>query len=121
MIVAPEALNRVVAHLREPCTGGNMNLLLSFTGWAFHRHHDKTLVGHRRLLRAGGFHHGLGAAYRVSTSESCPALTVPTSPPGNEPEAFSSLAFFLPAAIAALCVAKPFPVSATALFESRIS
>jgi hypothetical protein len=30
--------------------------------------------------------------------------------PGNEPEAFNSLAFFLPAAIAALSVSKPFPV-----------
>ena len=59
--------------------------------------------------------------YLVSTSESCSALTVPTPLLGNEPEAFSSLAFFLPAVIAALCVAKPFPVSATALFESRIS
>ena len=38
--------------------------------------------------------------YPVSTSESCPALTVPIPPPGNEPEAFSSLAFFLTAAIA---------------------
>src|ERR1700737_4741141 len=61
------------------------------------------------------------AAYRVSTSESCPVPTVPTPPPGNEPEAFSSLAFFLPAAIAALCVAKPCPVAATVLFKSRIS
>src|SRR6266700_3382420 len=59
--------------------------------------------------------------HRGSTSESCPVLTVPTPPPGNEPEAFSSLALFLPAAMAALCVAKPFPVSATTLFESRIS
>src|SRR3981189_2924204 len=105
------------------------------------------------------------AAYRVGISESCPVPTVPTSPPGNESAAFSSLAFFLLAAIqaaeksgrlsfwapslreesllvfcfqsggilrfaqndkrstisatciAALCVAKPFPVSATTLFE----
>jgi hypothetical protein len=42
-------------------------------------------------------------------------------PPGNEPEAFNSLAFFLPAAIAALSVSKPFPVAATTWFESRIS
>src|SRR5882762_2123004 len=61
------------------------------------------------------------AAYRVGISESCPVPTVPTPPPGSEPEAFSSLALFLPAAMAALCVAKPFPVSATTLFESRIS
>src|SRR6266576_4036056 len=39
------------------------------------------------------------AAYRVGISESCPVPTVPTPPPGNETAAFSSLAFFLPAAI----------------------
>jgi hypothetical protein len=61
------------------------------------------------------------AAYRVGISESCPVSTVPAPLPGNEPEAFNSLALFLPAAIAALFVAKPFPVPATALFESRIS
>src|SRR5882724_9433386 len=99
------------------------------------------------------------AAYRVGISESCPVRTVPTPPPGNESAAFSSLAFFLPAAIqvaekvlsfvgrafrhdiesafssgvltpegpdthvsttciAALCAAKPSPVSATTFFET---
>ncbi|SRR5229473_1218574 len=62
--------------------------------------------------------HYLRATY---TSESCLAFTVAIPPPGNEPEAFSSLAFFRPAVIAALCEAKPLPVSATTLFESRIS
>src|ERR1019366_6497504 len=63
MIVAPDALNRLVAHLCESSMGGNMNLLLSFTAWAFHRHNDIGLVGHRRFLRAGGFYHGPGAAW----------------------------------------------------------
>jgi hypothetical protein len=57
----------------------------------------------------------------TNTSESCPDLTIATPPPGNEPEAFSSLAFFIPAAIAAFSVSKPFAVAATTLFESRIS
>jgi hypothetical protein len=57
MIVAPDALNRLVAHLCESGTGGDMNLLLGLTAWAFHRHNDIELVGHRRFLRAGGFYH----------------------------------------------------------------
>jgi len=58
MIVAPEALNRLVAHLRESGTGGNMNLLLSFTTWAFHRHYNVTLDGHRRDSAADSTTHG---------------------------------------------------------------
>jgi hypothetical protein len=38
MIAAPDALNRLVTHLGESSTGSNVNLLLDFTGWAFHRH-----------------------------------------------------------------------------------
>jgi hypothetical protein len=47
MIVAPDALNRLVAHLGESSMGGNMNLLLGLTVLAFHRHNDIELVGHR--------------------------------------------------------------------------
>jgi hypothetical protein len=47
MIVAVDALNRLVPHLCAVSTGGNMNLLFDFTVLAFHRHHDKVLVGHR--------------------------------------------------------------------------
>ena len=47
MIVAVDALNRLVPHLCAVSAGGNMNLLLGFTALAFHRHHDETLVGHR--------------------------------------------------------------------------
>ena len=61
MIVAPDALNRLVAHLCESSTGGNMNLLLGLTVFAFHCHNDIGLVGHRRFLRAGGFYHGSGS------------------------------------------------------------
>ena len=49
MSVAPDASNRLIAHLWESGTGSNMNLLLSFTAWAFHCHHDIALVGHRRV------------------------------------------------------------------------
>ena len=49
MSVAPDAWNRLVAHLCESGTGSNMNLLLSFTAWAFHRHHNIVLVGHHRV------------------------------------------------------------------------
>jgi hypothetical protein len=47
MSVAPDASNRLVAHLCESGTGSNVNLLLSFTARAFHRHHNIVLVGHR--------------------------------------------------------------------------
>ena len=47
MIVAHDALNRLVAHLCESSTGGNMNLLFGLTVLAFHRHNDIELVGHR--------------------------------------------------------------------------
>ena len=54
IIVAPEALNRLVAHLCESGTGGNMNLLLGLTVLAFHSHYDIGLVGHRcSSVRAG--------------------------------------------------------------------
>ena len=52
--------------------------------------------------------------YAVVTSEYCSAITLPTPRAGNGPEAFSSLAIFLPAAIAASRVARPFPISPTA-------
>jgi hypothetical protein len=48
----------------------------------------------------------------------------PRSPlrrPAMNPKLSVLVPFFLPAAIAAWCVANPFPVHATALFESRIS
>jgi hypothetical protein len=47
LIVAHDALNRLVAHLCESSTGGNMNLLFGLTVLAFHRHNDIELVGHR--------------------------------------------------------------------------
>ena len=53
MIVAPDALNRLVANLSD--SSSNMNLLLSFTGWAFHRHHDIRLVGLDRLTPTPDF------------------------------------------------------------------
>jgi len=46
MIVAPDALNHLVAHLCESSTGGDMNPLLGLTMLAFHRHNDIGLVGH---------------------------------------------------------------------------
>jgi hypothetical protein len=48
MFVAHDALNRVVAHFRDSSAGGNMNLLLGLTAWAFQRHDDIVLVGHNR-------------------------------------------------------------------------
>jgi hypothetical protein len=45
--VAIEAWNRLIAHLCAANTGGNMNLLFGFTAWAFHRHYNIVLVGHR--------------------------------------------------------------------------
>jgi len=59
MIVAVDALNRLVPHLCAVSAGGNMNLLFGFTVLAFHHHHEIALVGHRRspvrliLLRTG--------------------------------------------------------------------
>ena len=47
IIVALEALNRLVAHQCGSGAGINMNLLLSFTTWAFQRNHNIALVGHR--------------------------------------------------------------------------
>jgi hypothetical protein len=47
MIVAVDALNRLVPHLCAVSAGGNMNLLFDFTVLAFHSHHDIALVGHR--------------------------------------------------------------------------
>ena len=47
MIAARDALNRPVVNLYESSTGRNMNLLLGFAGWAFHRHHNIAFVGHR--------------------------------------------------------------------------
>ena len=66
MIVAHDALNRLVAHLCESSAGGNMNLLLGFTVLAFHRHNDIAVVGHRWFLRVGGFYHGPGATGLLS-------------------------------------------------------
>ena len=47
MSVAPDASNRLVAHLCAASAGGNMGLLLSFAAWAFHRYHNIALLGHR--------------------------------------------------------------------------
>jgi hypothetical protein len=47
MLVAPDALDRLVAQLWATSAGGNMNLLLGFTVLAFKRYLDITLVGHR--------------------------------------------------------------------------
>jgi hypothetical protein len=47
MLVAPDALDRLVAQLWATSAGGNMNLLLGFTVLAFNRYLDITLVGHR--------------------------------------------------------------------------
>src|ERR1017187_4311780 len=69
MIVAPEALNRLVAHLCESGTGGNMNLLLSFTAWAFHLHNDIEVVGHGCFLRPAD-----SSTPRISVSRYCPAF-----------------------------------------------
>jgi hypothetical protein len=46
MIVALDTYNFLVAHLFAANTGRNMNLLLSFTPWTFHRHHNVTFVSH---------------------------------------------------------------------------
>jgi len=51
MIVAVDALNRLLPHLCAVSAGGNMNLLLGFTVLAFNHYHDKVLVGHRRSSR----------------------------------------------------------------------
>jgi len=47
MRVAPDAWDRLVAHLCESGTDGSMNLLLGFTALALHCDHDTALVGHR--------------------------------------------------------------------------
>jgi hypothetical protein len=47
MLVATDAYNRLIAHLSNSSLGGNVNLLLGLAVFAFHRHHDKALVGHR--------------------------------------------------------------------------
>ncbi len=52
MIVAVDALNRLVPHLCAVSASGNMNLLLGFTALAFHRHHDIPLVGHPWVTEA---------------------------------------------------------------------
>src|SRR5712692_3391344 len=80
MSVTPDASNRLVAHLCESGTGSNMNLLLSFTAWAFHRHHDIGLVGHRwasvRILPCASY--GSGSPWlRRQTFIRCDALQEP--------------------------------------------
>ena len=46
--LTPEAFNRLADHLSDDSSAGaDMNLLLGFTEFAFHRHHDIALVGHR--------------------------------------------------------------------------
>jgi len=52
MLVATDAWDRLAAHLCESSSGGNMNLPLGFTTFAFHRHHDIVLVGHRWITEA---------------------------------------------------------------------
>jgi hypothetical protein len=68
MVVAPDALNPLVAHLCESSMGGNMNLLLGLTELAFHRHDDIGLVGHRGASTRGS------TAPRISVSRYCPAF-----------------------------------------------
>jgi hypothetical protein len=46
IIVAIDALNRLVAHLCAASAGGNMNFLLGFTVFTFNWHHDNTFVRH---------------------------------------------------------------------------
>ena len=50
MIVAPDALNRLVAYLSDSSTGANMNFLLCFTVLAFHRNHDIALAARHRCF-----------------------------------------------------------------------
>jgi hypothetical protein len=47
MIGAPNALNSLTTTLSDSSNGGNVNLLFGFAGWAFYRHHNMVLVGHR--------------------------------------------------------------------------
>ncbi len=56
MPVAPDAWDRLVAHLWAISAGGNMNLLFDFTVLAFHRHHDIALVGYRCSLVRRYYH-----------------------------------------------------------------
>jgi hypothetical protein len=46
MIVAPDALNRLVAYRFKTRMSGEVNLLLGFTVSTFHPHNDIALVGH---------------------------------------------------------------------------
>jgi hypothetical protein len=46
--LTPEAFNRLADHLSDDFSAdADMNLLLGFAEFAFHRHHDIALVGHR--------------------------------------------------------------------------
>ena len=46
MIGAVDARNRLVTRVCAANRDGDMNLLLGFAGWAFHRHHNIVFVGH---------------------------------------------------------------------------
>jgi hypothetical protein len=46
MIVAVETLNRLIAHHCGSVMDSNMDLLLGFAAWAFHRHHNVVIVSH---------------------------------------------------------------------------
>jgi hypothetical protein len=84
-------------------------LTRSFSAFAaFQGHVLATFASVNALSRKGA-----SLLWETSGSEVCSVFSVAIPPPGNEPEAFNSLPFFLPAAIAALCESKPFPEDAT--------
>ena len=53
IIVAFDALNRLATTLSDSSKSSNMNLLFSFTGRAFHRHHNIAFVGHHWVSMRG--------------------------------------------------------------------
>src|ERR1700690_3635094 len=73
MIVAHDALNRLVAYLCDSGTDSNMNRLLGFTVLAFHRRDHIALVSHRWFLYAGGF-------YRIHFADA-PSWQIPWGAP----------------------------------------
>src|ERR1700691_1804203 len=57
-IVALDARNRLVGQFWKSSTGINVNVLLGFAAWAFHRHQNITLVSHSFCLRLHSTIHG---------------------------------------------------------------
>ena len=66
-MVAIQTLNPFFLHLSESGTGGNMDLLFNSASWAFHRHHNVTLVGNRSYLLSHS-----GAASRSADTKTTP-------------------------------------------------